>query len=349
MPLYVGNEKLSSLYVGGEKIIKAYLGSDLVYQAGPASRLGNTVQFGGYNWIVVHENSDNTSVLALENIYSLTPYSDQMADYPSSSLYEAVSNFSNTFDVNLNQFVVPTMSANMFHMWAFVPQKDTLLSYAYFGSRTSLICKYNNKNTAWWLATDMSEVSDPNYAFNVSTLGTIVSGNIAYSYGFRPFITIRNTYFDNYINLADPTSPDWVDNKRINSSGSEVVATGVTLTNYIPVIKGQVLRVKGLDWRVSDSASPSYGNNQLVLYDGQKNIVHQLNIVSNTHLNTIAPISDDTITYQLFSYSTPPDSTSPDSYSISNIDSVAYIRIQGHLMSGYDKNSVVITIDQEIN
>lgn len=152
-----------------------------------------------------------------------------------------------------------------------------------------------------------------------------------------------------YTNLADPTSPDWADNKRINSSGAEVAAAGVTLTNYIPAIKGQVLRVKGLNWRVSDSSSPSYGNNQIVLYDGQKNFVHALNIVANNSLNTIAPVIDDIITYQLFSYSTPPDSASPDSYTITNIDSVAYIRVQGHLMSGYDKNSVVITINQEIS
>lgn len=48
-----------------------------------------------------------------------------------------------------------------------------------------------------------------------------------------------------YTNLADPTSPEWIDGYRISSSGSMEVKTGVTTMNTIQAGTGDIVRVKG--------------------------------------------------------------------------------------------------------
>ena len=48
-----------------------------------------------------------------------------------------------------------------------------------------------------------------------------------------------------YTNLADPTSADWKDGYRLNSSGSPVAASGKTVCNFIPCAQGDVIYIKG--------------------------------------------------------------------------------------------------------
>lgn len=50
-----------------------------------------------------------------------------------------------------------------------------------------------------------------------------------------------------YTNLADPTSADWANDSRLNSSGSVVTYTGACVTNWIDVKEGDVVRVYGLN------------------------------------------------------------------------------------------------------
>ena len=47
-----------------------------------------------------------------------------------------------------------------------------------------------------------------------------------------------------YTNLADPTSPNWKTDHRVNSSGSIVAYTGAQVTNAIYVNQGDVIRIK---------------------------------------------------------------------------------------------------------
>jgi hypothetical protein len=50
-----------------------------------------------------------------------------------------------------------------------------------------------------------------------------------------------------YTNLADPSSADWLQNKRLGANGADIRdADGVTVTNYIPCQSGDVVRVYGL-------------------------------------------------------------------------------------------------------
>ena len=47
-----------------------------------------------------------------------------------------------------------------------------------------------------------------------------------------------------YTNLADPTSPNWKTNHRVNSSGSIVAYAGAQVTNAIYVNQGDIIRIK---------------------------------------------------------------------------------------------------------
>ena len=49
-----------------------------------------------------------------------------------------------------------------------------------------------------------------------------------------------------YTNPAEPTSEDWKEGYRINSSGALTAYDGYTVTNYIPCKNGDILRVKGI-------------------------------------------------------------------------------------------------------
>lgn len=48
-----------------------------------------------------------------------------------------------------------------------------------------------------------------------------------------------------YTNLADPSSADWKDGYRLNSSGSPVAESGKTVCNFIPCEQGDVIYIKG--------------------------------------------------------------------------------------------------------
>ncbi len=70
---------------------------------------------------------------------------------------------------------------------------------------------------------------------NVTEIGTIEVGGATYK------------------NLAEPTSEDWAIDKRLNSSGVLADAPGCNTTNFFPCVKGDIIRVKGLDIRYTNS------------------------------------------------------------------------------------------------
>ncbi len=60
-----------------------------------------------------------------------------------------------------------------------------------------------------------------------------------------------------YTNLADPTSDDWLTDYRWSSSGTLQAAVGSTVTNFVPIAEGDVIRVKGVDFSSSGAGSNS--------------------------------------------------------------------------------------------
>ena len=51
-----------------------------------------------------------------------------------------------------------------------------------------------------------------------------------------------------YTNLADPSSADWLTNKRWGSNGSISDAPGHSCSNYVAIAPGDVIRFKGIDF-----------------------------------------------------------------------------------------------------
>lgn len=63
-----------------------------------------------------------------------------------------------------------------------------------------------------------------------------------------------------YENLADPTSDDWSEGQRFNSSGVLQEQEGFVTTNFIPIKQGDVVRIKGLDVNTHSYARVAFFN-----------------------------------------------------------------------------------------
>ena len=132
-----------------------------------------------------------------------------------------------------------------------------------------------------------------------------------------------------YINLADPTSADWLTNKRLNTAGEIKDQTGSYVTNYIPVKAGDVIRVRGLNIRDYGA-----GNNATThFYNSSK--VSVSSIVPNNVHSTI-PLNGTEFTY------TVGNGLSGDTASIQ------FVRFTGILFSGYTVDDIIITVNEEI-
>lgn len=62
-----------------------------------------------------------------------------------------------------------------------------------------------------------------------------------------------------YTNLADPTSSDWLTDYRWNSGNAITALSGSTVTNFVPIAEGDVIRFKGIDF--SSNAKGGVGAN----------------------------------------------------------------------------------------
>ena len=71
-----------------------------------------------------------------------------------------------------------------------------------------------------------------------------------------------------YTNLADTGSGDWLADQRINSSGSVVSASGVSITNYFDVADVESIHLKGFDVLSAAPSGDNYG--RVYFYDADK-------------------------------------------------------------------------------
>lgn len=65
-------------------------------------------------------------------------------------------------------------------------------------------------------------------------------------------------------NHANPADADWKEGYRLNSSGTVSAQAGFTVTNFIPAKRGDVIRVKGLDFAAASEYCMvwTYNNNK---------------------------------------------------------------------------------------
>ena len=143
-------------------------------------------------------------------------------------------------------------------------------------------------------------------------------------------------------NLADPSSADWLADKRLNSSGSvatqEHHGTGGAVTNFIPCKAGDVIRVKNFDPRLyySNATTGDTGRSLAYFYASNKSTIIGKNIPAdgNGWVNTNG----------IWTYTV---GTSLTAVSGSNSD-IRYARLTGIYNSGLTAQDVIITVNEEI-
>ena len=141
-------------------------------------------------------------------------------------------------------------------------------------------------------------------------------------------------------NLADPTSADWLSGYRITNAG-EISAESVThVTNYIPVKAGDVVRVRGQNLYFHGSGS---GYATQTFYNANKERIATIipaNYISLFGVpgNSMAEPPND------FKYTVATSAT----YISGDESQIAYVRFTGRLWTGYTKEDVIITVNEEI-
>lgn len=142
-----------------------------------------------------------------------------------------------------------------------------------------------------------------------------------FSVGRKYEASVTTKEVPNYTNLADPTSSDWIDDVRLNSSGTTTDNAGTTATNYISAVKGDVIRVKGLDMTASTARIAMYKSDKSVLF--------------STTMSSTSYVTDKSLTVELSSFK----------LAFSN-DTAAFVRFSAPLTG--NSADVIITKNEEI-
>lgn len=143
-----------------------------------------------------------------------------------------------------------------------------------------------------------------------------------------------------YKNLADPSSSDWLTNKRLNSSGVITDTTPSLTTNYIPVQLGDFVRIRFVNIFHQGSGTSSATTH---FYDANKNRIASITPV-NANVDHIIMDADGLgCSFDMTKASE--KFTMVSGHSASEIQ---FARFVGKLYDGYTKEDVIITVNQEI-
>ena len=185
--------------------------------------------------------------------------------------------------------------------------------------------------------------------------GTLTNGTytIKYEMADGSVIEIGDLELDsNKGNLADPTSADWLTDKRLAMAyGYTKDSVGNIFTNYIPVKSGDVIRVKGLNlYGVQNGVSSAiacYSSNTdtstdsdgaLNAYTGGVYTAVTTELEENGVRDQVSQ-DGNIFTYTILVYNDGTQMADPET---------AYIRISAPLLEGYTAEEVIITVNEAI-
>lgn len=137
-----------------------------------------------------------------------------------------------------------------------------------------------------------------------------------------------------YTNLADPTSEEWAYDSRLNSSAMVSYAAGCQTTNSFFCVKGDVIRIKGLDIRYTDSGQTTHA--RAWFYNATDDPVVGAYPVSDS---MIVFDGTDTFTITLNGLTNIASGSEED---------VVRGRLSGMLFAGYTAEDIIITVNEEI-
>ena len=162
--------------------------SSLCFVRSEPAKVGEAINWAGYNWIVVNDNGDGTIVLAMQDIYELTTFGSNNI-YASSTLAARAKAFEDSLSDEALEKAIET-TVNGVTAKVFVASQEQVFNsgFSYFISNASRIAEYGGDKNPWWTSTP--HTGDTSRVRTVAASGIDTRGAIASTYGFRPFITI---------------------------------------------------------------------------------------------------------------------------------------------------------------
>ena len=176
-------EKKIGISSGATSSVPGAFGSDTIN-----GRLiaGETVQFDGMYWIVVHTDYVNrVAYLASTIIVTETPFGTNTA-YKGSTLAAVAANFEKGISAKALS-VMKNVTVNGVTAKVFAPSREQVVStFSYFKQTTNRICQYNGVNFQWWT----SSLDDSYRPYCINMNGDIPGIHAGTVCGFRPFIAL---------------------------------------------------------------------------------------------------------------------------------------------------------------
>lgn len=187
---------------------------------------------------------------------------------------------------------------------------------------------------------------------NIILTGNLTNGTYTLKYTTTNGQTINIGDFTLGSNLADPTSADWLTDKRLAMAyGYTKDSVGSIFTNYIPVKQGDVLRVKGLNlYGVQNGVSSA-----IACYSSKTDTSTDSDGVLNAYKGGVYTSVDTELeengvrdqvrqdgnifAYTVLLYNDGTQMFDPETL---------YIRISAPLLEGYTAEEVIITVNEEI-
>ncbi len=136
-----------------------------------------------------------------------------------------------------------------------------------------------------------------------------------------------------FTNYADIASEDWEENSRVKSDGSITPAENLYVTNFIPCVFGDIIRVKNADAVYNYDYT---GSVNWCFYDSEKNIIAPMSPYGDTSEKIIWNEKGEIETAEV-------GYIHGEEYA-----ELGYIRITLHLCEGFSPEDVIITVNEEI-
>lgn len=149
---------------------------------------GETVQFDGMYWIVVHTDYiKRIAYLGSTVIVTEVNFGSNSA-YKGSALATISANFEKGMSAEALS-IMKNVTVNGVTAKVFAPSREQAVgNFSYFKEEHNRICQYNGSNELWW--TSSPDPSDTSRAYYVSQAGGCSDNFVGNTCGFRPFIAL---------------------------------------------------------------------------------------------------------------------------------------------------------------
>ena len=173
---------------------------------------------------------------------------------------------------------------------------------------------------------------------NIILTGALPDGTytLKYEAADGDVVTIGTLVHGSYTNLANPSSAEWLKDKRLNSSGAPTACETTDVTNFIPCKTGDVIRVKGMDISKYRWGEGQFARATAAFFAEDKSTL----IAKNNPADGNGWVYANGIwTYTVGTSLTAVSGNSAD---------IRYCRMCGYPYDGYTVNDIIITVNQEI-